>query len=80
MAEAWPRAKDLRALTAADMNGQLETLRKQLWEQRIKAKDGALQQTHGLRLMRRQIARVQTVLREQARKTPGAQAQARRAR
>ena len=60
-----PRAQELRGMTAADLQTQLEKLRRDLWQLRLKAKDGSLQQTHELGMMRRQIARVHTVLSEQ---------------
>lgn len=63
MAKTMPSAKDLRALPAEDLNAQLSKLSQELWQQRLKAKDGSLQQTHRLRLLRRQLARVQTTLR-----------------
>ena len=58
-------AKELRGMTAPDLHGQLEKLRRDLWQLRLKAKDGSLQQTHELAAMRRQIARIHTVLNEQ---------------
>jgi large subunit ribosomal protein L29 len=64
MAESATRAKDLRAVPAADLAAQLAALRQQLWQHRLKARDGSLQQTHQLPMIRRQIARIQTVLRE----------------
>jgi ribosomal protein L29 len=54
----------LRDVPDADLNGQLETLRRQLWQQRAKLAEGASQQTHLVRAMKRQIAQIQTVLRE----------------
>ena len=65
MAEKMPTAKELRALPEADTKTHLETLRQELWQTRIKAKEGALQQTHRLRVIKRQIARLHTVLRRQ---------------
>ena len=59
-------AKALRGLGAADLQAQLDKLRHELWEQRVKAKEGALPQTHLLGAARKQIARIQTILREQA--------------
>ena len=61
MAEA-STMKDLRALPEADLRGQLDKLRRELWQQKIKLREGALQQTHVVRQLRRQIARVSTVL------------------
>ena len=63
MATAQPKMSELLTLPDTDLRAQLEGLRQQLWGQRIKLRDGALQQTHQLRALRRQIARVQTALR-----------------
>lgn len=56
--------KDLRAMSTPDLQQQLHALRQELWQQRLKAKAGALQQTHLIPMTRRQIARAFTVLRE----------------
>ena len=58
------RMQVLRELPEQDLNSQLNDLRKRLWEGRTKARQGSLQQTHQLRVTRRQIARAQTVLKE----------------
>ena len=58
-----PRAKELQTLTETDLTAHLEKLRQELWQARTKAKEGSLQQTHLLRMAKRQIARVHTVLR-----------------
>ena len=65
MAEKPSSVQDLRGMSQADLNAQLEKLRQELWQHRVKIQEGALQQTHLLAAARRQIARVQTVLREQ---------------
>ena len=65
MAEKTPRTKDLRGLPAADLQGQLATLREKLWQYRLKAKDGSSPQHHRILTTRRQIARVLTVLNQQ---------------
>ena len=67
MAEKRPKAKELRALPEADLRAQLEKLRQELWDHRIKVKAGSLQQTHLLPTVKRQMARLETVLREQHR-------------
>ena len=64
MDEKRPMIKELRALPPVELQAQLQTLRQELWQRRLKAKDGSLKQTHQLRFVRRQIARVQTLLRE----------------
>ena len=66
MAEALTSTKELRALPEPDLQAQLSKLRETMWQARIKAKSGALQQTHQLSEVRRQIARVQTILHERA--------------
>ena len=64
MAEKQPTAAGLRALPDADIKAQREQLQKELWHLRLKAKEGSLQQLHQLRTMRRQVARINTVLKE----------------
>ena len=64
MAQTRPTAKTLRELPRADLSAQLETLRQELWQHRIKTKEGAQPQMHQIPALRRQIARIQTVLRE----------------
>ena len=56
------RTSELRALPDADLTAQLEKLRRDMWQNRLKAKDGSSLQTHQLLAFRRQIARIQTVL------------------
>ena len=60
-----PRAKDLRALPEADLNAQLDQLRREIWQNRLKARDGSSAQTHQRPALKRQIARILTVLQEQ---------------
>ena len=66
MAEKRPSAKELRALPQTDLREQAAKLRQELWQQRVKTKEGAVQQMHHGRVIRRQIARVLTVMRAQA--------------
>ena len=60
--EKWPKIKELRTLPEAELQAQLHKARQRLWQDRLKAREGALQQTHELRLTKRYIARVQTVM------------------
>jgi ribosomal protein L29 len=62
------KAADLKALReqpASELRATADTLRHELWQHRLKAKEGALQQTHLIRIARRQVARIQTLLRQQ---------------
>lgn len=65
MAKQRSDAKALRALPAADLAAQAEAIRRERWEHRLKMADGSVRQTHRQRVLRRQLARVLTVLREQ---------------
>lgn len=67
MAEKSPQAKALRGVPATELVAQREKLRREIWQSRIKTAEGAQPQTHRVRVMRRQIARIETVLRETAR-------------
>ena len=66
MAQKLPKTKDLRALPDPEIHTELEKLRQELWQHRLKARDGSLQQSHHLPLVKRQIARIHTLLRERA--------------
>lgn len=61
-------AKELRAQSQQELREQIAQLRQDLWQQRMKIQDGALQQTHQLGAARRQIARIHTVLKQQSNK------------
>lgn len=76
MAQAHPKAQALRELPPEELQEQVRKLRQELWQLRVKIGEGAQQQTHPLRLLRRQIARVQTVLRERTRPSSAAQPKA----
>ena len=57
-------ASDLRAMTAAELGGELLRLRKEQFALRMQRASEQLGQPHLLKLARRDIARVKTVLRE----------------
>ena len=67
MAQKLTTAKALRELPRADLLAQVEKLRQELWQHRIKTKEGAQQQMHHIPALRRQIARIHTVLKEASR-------------
>lgn len=64
MAQKPLTTKELRVLTEKERAEQLQQRRRELWQYRMKAKDGSLQQTHLLRVARRQIARLNTLQKE----------------
>lgn len=59
-------ASQLRQLGAADLQKQVAQARQQLWNLHAKRRTGSLQQPHEFRAVRRQVARLLTVLNEQA--------------
>ena len=64
MAEALARARDLRGVPEQELRERVTALRLEMWQHRLKARANALQQTHLLRTLRRQAARIHTVLNE----------------
>ena len=67
MAAKRPKARELRTISEAELRAQIDALRQELWETRLKARSGAgAPQVHQMRDARRQLARVLTVSRERA--------------
>lgn len=58
--------KDLRGMSAPDLQAQAVKLREEVWSTRLKLRDGSAQQSHHIRQSKRQIARILTVLKEQS--------------
>ena len=67
MADKWPTSKELRGMNETDLRGGEQKLTDDLWHSRQKMEEGASQQTHRFGLIRRQIARIQTIMNEQRR-------------
>ncbi|MCQ1059941.1 MULTISPECIES: 50S ribosomal protein L29 [Photobacterium] len=59
-------AQDLRAKSVEELNAELVNLLREQFNLRMQAATGQLQQTHTLKSVRRDIARVKTVLTEKA--------------
>ncbi|ACQ59944.1 LSU ribosomal protein L29 [Vibrio cholerae MAK 757] len=60
------KAQDLREKSVEELNSELLNLLKEQFNLRMQAATGQLQQTHTLKAVRRDIARVKTVLTEKA--------------
>ncbi len=72
MATTKEKTQDIKALReqpVAELQATVQQLRQELWEHRLKIKEGALQQTHLIRAARRQVARLQTLLHEKQEKS-----------
>lgn len=57
---------ELRALDTEQLKSELLTLRKEQLNQRMRKASGALDKTHVMRLVRRTIARIKTIITEKA--------------
>ena len=54
----------LRSMTVSDLNKNLETIYKEQFEDNLKLKTGQLNETHKIKLNRKQVARIKTVISE----------------
>lgn len=58
------RAEKLRELTAAELDVQLRDTESQIWKLRFQAATGQTEGVPKLRSLRKDLARIQTILRE----------------
>ena len=68
MAKAKGTVEDLRANTADQLGDRLSKLRKEQFNLRFQRANGQLEKTSRVREVRKQIARIMTVMNEQCRK------------
>jgi large subunit ribosomal protein L29 len=61
------KAEDFRAKSADELNSQLSNLKKEQFNLRFRRANGQVENTGRIRVLRRDIARIQTVLTEQRR-------------
>ena len=54
----------LRSMSVSDLNKNLETIYKEQFEDNLKLKTGPLNETHKIKLNRKQVARIKTVISE----------------
>jgi len=66
------KAGDLRARTPDELAEQLETLGKEIFNLRFQRASGQLENTTRVRQVRRDIARIKTILGERGRQAAGA--------
>jgi large subunit ribosomal protein L29 len=66
-AKAASKADDFRSHSADELSGQLSTLKKEQFNLRFQRANGQVENTGRIRTLRRDIARIQTVLTEQRR-------------
>ena len=66
------KASDLRTRTPDELNDQIETLGKEIFNLRFQRASGQLENTSRFRQVRREIARIKTVLGARGRGEPAA--------
>jgi large subunit ribosomal protein L29 len=66
-AKASSKTEDFRVKNADELNTQLSTLKKEQFNLRFQRANGQVENTGRIRVLRRDIARIQTVLTEQRR-------------
>ena len=66
-AKASSKAEDFRAKSADELGSQLSTLKKEQFNLRFQRANGQVENTGRIRVLRRDIARIETVLTEQRR-------------
>ena len=54
----------LRSMSVSDLNKNLETIYKEQFEDNLKLKTGQLNEIHKIKLNRKQVARIKTVISE----------------
>lgn len=54
----------LRSMSVSDLNKNLETIYKEQFEDNLKLKTGQLSENHKIKLNRKQVARIKTVISE----------------
>ena len=62
------KANDVRAMTPDQLEDELATLKKEQFNLRFQKANGQLEKTARIRAVRRDIARIETILAEQRRK------------
>ena len=68
--KATSKSEELRAKTGDELNTQLSNLKKEQFNLRFQRANGQVENTGRIRVLRRDIARIQTVLTEQRRAAP----------
>lgn len=68
------KPKDIRQLSDDEMRGKLKDLRQELFDLRFKHATNQLENTQRMKVVKRNIARLETVLGENARNAQGAEA------
>lgn len=63
------KTSDLRQLSLEELQQKLRTTREALLESRLRKQSGQLERTHEIKQMRRDIARLQTLINDKSRQS-----------
>ena len=66
------KSKEIRALSPVEITTKIRETRDALLQQRVRKQTGQVEKTHELRVLRKDIARLETLLREKNKKAPAA--------
>jgi large subunit ribosomal protein L29 len=64
------KAKEIRELTPAEITTKLRETREALLNQNLRKQTGQVEKTHELRTLRKDIARLETILRQKNKPAP----------
>ena len=65
-------SKEIRDLSAGEINTKLRDTREKLLQLKLRKQTGQVEKTHELRTLRKDVARMETLLREKNKKAPAA--------
>ncbi len=65
-------SKEIRDLSQAEITTKIREIRESLLQARLRKQTGQVEKTHELRTLRKDVARLETLLREKNRKAPAA--------
>jgi len=65
-------SKEIRELAPAEISTKLREIREQLLQLKLRKQTGQVEKTHELRTLRKDIARLETILNEKKAKAPKA--------
>ena len=63
-------SKEIRDLAPAEITSKLRETREQLLQLRLRRQTGQVEKTHELRTLRKDVARLETILRQKQTQTP----------
>jgi large subunit ribosomal protein L29 len=64
------KAKEIRDLTPVEITTKIRETRESLLQARLRKQTGQVEKTHELRTLRKDVARLETILREKSKPAP----------